>query len=306
VPDHTACRVCDFVEDGATQIHGLAPSVGMKHWFSVLALVAMTASAAAADSSLALDYRASDASCIDAARFADEVAAKLGFVPFKATASAKIRVRVERDGDHFTGSVINIDGTSKIIDGATCAAVTSKLAVTVAGAVDSSALVGAKAPPPPPAPPAGADSKIPVTFESDDGRRIDVSVNVGGGTGVASNGTAVVTNFYEGLCTTPCTARLAAGRQYVTFQDPDARAFGGERFLLDGPTKITLHYESRSGARRGWFFGSLALTAASVAGGYVIGGAPGIVLGTTGASLGLTGMMIPLFLHDTFTTTRTP
>jgi hypothetical protein len=281
----------------------------MKHTVTVLALVALAASPRAAHAdNVALDYRASDASCIDASRFADEVSAKLGFVPWKAAASAKIRVRIDKDGNHFTGSVLNTDGTSKIVDGATCAQVTSNLAVTVAGAVDPSALQGATKPTPAPAPAAApaADNKIPVTFESADGRRIDISLNVGGGTGVASNGTAVVTNFYEGLCTTPCTARLPAGRQYVTFQDPDARAFGGDRFLIDGPTKITLHHKSRKGARRGWFLGGLALTAAGAVGAFGIGGTGGIVLGTTAASLGITGMMIPLFIHDTFTTERSP
>ena len=278
----------------------------MKHTVTVLALIALAASPrrALADN-VGLDYRASDASCIDASRFADEVSAKLGFVPWKAAATTKIRVRIEKDGNHFTGSVLNTDGTSKIVDGATCAQVTSNLAVTVAGAVDASALQpGATKPTRAPAP--AADAKIPVTFESADGRRIDISLNVGGGTGVASNGTAVVTNFYEGLCTTPCTARLPAGRQYVTFQDPDARAFGGDRFLIDRPTKITLHHKSRKGARRGWFLGGLALTAAGAVGVFGIGGTGGIVLGTTAASLGITGMMFPLFIHDTFTTERSP
>ena len=160
----------------------------MKHSFFALTLLAMTASAAAADS-VALDYRASDASCIDAARFADEVSAKLGFVPFNTTASAKIRVRVEKDGNRFTGSVINVDGTSKVVDGATCAAVTSSLAVTVAGAVDATALEGGiKAAAPQPQQPASNDNKIPVTFSADDGRRVDIALNTGGGVGAASNG----------------------------------------------------------------------------------------------------------------------
>jgi len=275
----------------------------MKHSVIVLALVALVASPhrALADS-VALDYRASDASCIDASRFADEVSARLGFVPWTAAATAKIRVRIDKDGNRFTGSVRNTDGTSKIIDGATCAAVTSSLAVTVAGAVDPSALTGESRPAPAPA--AADDDKLPVTFESADGRYIDISLGVGGGTGVASNGTSVVTSFYQGLCTTPCTARLPAGRQYVTFQDPDARAFGHDRFLVNGPMKITLHHKSRKGARRGWFFGGLALTAAGAVGAFAIGGTGGVVLGSTAVSLGVTGMMIPLFIHDTFTAER--
>ena len=61
-----------------------------------------------------------------------------------------------------------------------------------------------------------------------------------------------------------------------------------------------------SGARRGWFFGSLGLTVASLAGGYAIGGPGGILVASIGGGLGLGGMMAPLFLHDTFTATRSP
>src|SRR5580693_8519947 len=73
---------------------------------------------AAADP-VVLDYHASD-DCIDATRFANDVSTKLGFVPWSANATASIYVRVERDGEHFTGSVRNRDGSAKIIDGASC------------------------------------------------------------------------------------------------------------------------------------------------------------------------------------------
>jgi hypothetical protein len=180
------------------------------------------------------------------------------------------------------------------------------LAITVAGAVDASALDGGVKAAPPARAPASGDNKVPVTFSSADGRRIDISLNTGGGVGTASNGMSVVTNFYEGLCTTPCTAQLPRGRQYLTFQDPESRSAGGDRFLIDGPTNITLHHKSRKGARRGWFFGGLALTAASTFVLFKADGAGGIVAGTTGASLGLAAMMLPLFLHDTFTVERNP
>jgi hypothetical protein len=277
----------------------------MKHMFSLFVVVALASPALADDAVVALDYRADDASCIDASRFADEVSAKLGFVPWNAAAPAKIKVRVEKDGGQFTGSVRNVDGTAKMIDGPTCAAVTSKLAITVAGAMDSTGgkLVAAETPPPAP-PPATDDGKFAVTFASTEGRRIDVSLNTGGGTGVASNGTAVVTNFYEGLCTTPCSARLPKGRQYLTFKDPDSRSFGGDAFLIDGPTKIALTHKSRSGARRGWFIGGLVVTGVGVGGFAALGTSlGGILLGTTGVSIGIPMMMLPLFINDTFTAT---
>jgi hypothetical protein len=280
----------------------------MKHLLSALVIVAAAASPGAADR-IALDYRATDPSCIDAARFADEVSARLGFVPWNAAARAKVQVRVGRDGTQFTGTFVNSDGRAKVIDGATCAQVTTSLAVTVAGALDTApaGVLGSLAGSSPPRPrrPAPSDGKIPVTFASADGRRIDISLNIGGGVGSASNGQTVVANYFEGLCTSPCTARLPQGRHYLLFQDPDSASAGGDRFLIDEPTTITLHHKSRKGLRRGLFATGVALGAASIVG-FMKGGTVGIVGGSLAASFGLSFMIGPAFVHDTFTTTRTP
>ena len=287
------------MQDPATQNAEHAPSLDMKHVAFALIVVAALAAPAAADR-IQLDYRADDPSCIDAERFADEVSAKLGFVPWDATASAKVRVRIDREGSQYTGSFLNSDGRSKVIDGASCAQVTSSLAVTVAGALDKSEpthLIGALRAP-------AGDGKVPVKFVSADGRRIDVSLNVGGGVGTASTGATVVANYYEGLRTSPCTARLARGRHFLLFQDPDSSSAGGDRFMIDEPTTITLHHKSRKGLRRGLFATGVVLTGASVVGAFVIGGAGGAVLGGLGGGFGLGFMISPLFLHDTFTTTR--
>lgn len=276
----------------------------MKRLLSSLVVVAALATPAAADR-VGLDYRASDTSCVDASRFADEVSAKLGFVPWDANASTKIRVRIDRDGQQFTGSFLNTDGSSKIVDGASCSTVTSSLAVTVAGALDESKGVlsvrGGTAPAAP-----AIDGKVAVNFVAADGRRVDVSLNTGGGVGRASTGATIVTNFYEGLCTSPCTARLPRGRHFLLFQDPESSSAGGDRFLIEQPTTITLHHKSRKGLRRGMFGTGAALTTVSIVGGLLIGGTGGILLGTIGGTLGATTMMVPLFINDTFTATRAP
>ena len=277
----------------------------MKHLFSALALVAVAATSSVA-SPVALDYRATDASCIDASRFADEVSAKLGFVPWKPSASAKLRVRVGKDGAQFSGSFLNSDGTSKIIDGATCAEVTSRLAVTVAAAVDPSAHKAEPQPAPTPAPapaPAVADGRIPVTFTAVDGRRVDISLQTGAGFGHASNGTGVSAVYWDKVCTSPCTARLPVGRNFLLFSEPESKAVHGDAFIIDSPTKVTLKYRSRSGSRRGWFFGGLGVTVGSTVGGIALGGVGGIVLGSLGASFGLAGMLMPLLIQDTFDAT---
>src|SRR5690606_21451362 len=130
---------------------------------------------------VALDYRAPDPSCIDAGRFADEVSAKLGFVPWgdESTNPRTIRIRVEREDEQFTGWFRNADGSAKSFEGATCGDVTANLVVTVAAALDRV----------PTAPPSNAPGnavvygeladRIPVTFRSVDGTAIDVAIKYG-------------------------------------------------------------------------------------------------------------------------------
>jgi hypothetical protein len=281
----------------------------MKHVLSALAVVAALAAPAAADR-IRLDYRASDASCIDATRFADEVSAKLGFVPWDASAKTKIRVRIDREGQQFSGSFLNSDGTSKVVDGASCAQVTSSLAVSVAGALDRTDrtvdLLMGSTQPRAEAKAAPDDGKVPVNFVTADGRRVDISLNTGGGMGRASDGATIVANFYEGLCTSPCTARLSRGRHFLLFQDPDSASAGGDKFLIDQPTTITLHHKSRRGLRRGLFATGVVTTAASVVGGLLIRDVGGILIASLGGGVGLGFMVSPLMIHDTFTTTRSP
>lgn len=282
----------------------------MTHQLLVLSVLAATTAPVAA-APFALDYRATDPSCIDAARFADEVSAKLGFVPWDGAASAKIRIRVERDGAQFTGTFRNADGNAKVIDGKTCNDVTASLAVTVATAVDATAkpakptltpgpIVAAPAPAP-----ASDDGKIPVTFASLDNRRVDVTVQTAGGVGQASDGTAVVSALFEPVCTTPCTARLPRGRNYLAFSDPDAGAASGDAFLLDRPSAITMKRQSHHQARVVSFLIGAALAALGT---YelVNGGDSSILIGTLGLSLGAPTMLLPLYIHDTFSTSQSP
>jgi hypothetical protein len=251
--------------------------------------------------SRALDFRASDPSCIDADRFADEVSAKLGFVPWDARSTEALRIRIEREGARFTGTFRNADGTAKIVDGATCAEVTSSLAVTVAAAIDPGAAPGAHAG----IAPATSDGRIAVTFASLDNGRVDVSLNNAGGVG-SVQGRTVVANYFEGLCTSPCTAYLPPGRHYLRFTDPDAEAVRYERFLIDEPTTITVKHKSNRGLRRGLFVGG-AITA--VAGTVLLIGGEGAgmkLLGGLGISLGGGAMLTPLMIPDTFQTSRSP
>jgi hypothetical protein len=160
---------------------------------------------------------------------------------------------------------------------------------------------------PGPAPaPASGDAKIAVRFASVDGRRIDVALQNGGGVGQASNGVTVATSFWDPLCTTPCSARVPQGRSYLMFSEPDSSSISSDAFLIDSPTTTTLKHESRSGTRKRWFYGSLALFAGSLGGGYLIGGTGGTLLAVIGGTFGATGMFVPLFINDGFSATRSP
>ncbi|MDX2090015.1 MAG: hypothetical protein SFX73_19315 [Kofleriaceae bacterium] len=249
----------------------------------------------------ALDFRAADPSCIDGERFADEVSAKLGFVPWDARAKEALRIRIDREGARFTGTFRNADGTAKIVDGATCAEVTSSLAVTVAAAIDPNAAPGATAAPPR----AREDGRIAVTFTSLDNQRVDVALNNVGGI-ASANGHSVVANYFEGLCTSPCTTYLPPGRHHLRFVDPDTNAVRYDRFLIDSPTTIAVKHKSNRGLRRGLFVGG---TLAAVAGTVLLIGGDGVMMkGLGGLSMAFGGaaMVSPLMIPDTFQTSRSP
>ncbi|HEY3804916.1 MAG TPA: hypothetical protein VGL61_20030 [Kofleriaceae bacterium] len=280
----------------------------MKHFLVSIVLVAAAASASAKP--LGLDYRAADPSCIDGARFSDEVSAKLGFVPWDPQATDRIRIRVEREGEQFTGTFRNVDGSAKVIDGKTCADVTSSLVVTVATAVDTSPKAPPRAAvaPAPPAPPTVVHldgGLIPVTFRAVDGRRLSISAQKASGYGVTSNGTGIAAAYFEDLCTSPCTAGLPNGRSYLTFADPDDSSFGGGKYLIDRPTTITLTHKSRHGVRMGLFIGGLAATGLGAFALTQSGLGP-VLGGSLLLSTGITAMIATLWVHDTFEATQSP
>lgn len=270
----------------------------------LIALVLLSRVAAA--ESFSLDYKANDPSCVDASRFADEVSAKLGFMPWDKS-SAAIKIRIERDGAQFTGTFRNVDGNAKVLDGATCQDVTASLVVTVAAAVDRNPARTTKAPPPPAAAPPIAAGLIPVLFRTTDGGRVDISRNTSNGMGQASNGTTVYASYFDTVCTSPCTAGLPNGRSYLRFTDPDSRSVYGDAYVIDKPTQITLTHKSRHTTRMetlvtGIVLTGLGATAFALAGDSTLG----VVGGSLGIGLGLPVMMLPLWIPDTFTATQSP
>ncbi|HEX4454146.1 MAG TPA: hypothetical protein VH143_24955 [Kofleriaceae bacterium] len=268
----------------------------------LLVTIFIAAAAPASAAPFGLDYRA-DPSCIDGARFSDEVSAKLGFVPWDPVATARIRIRVERDGEQFTGTFRNVDGSAKIVEGKTCADVTASLVVTVATAVDATP----KAAPKPTVAPAVhlSDGLIPVTFKSVEGRRLNIQVQKASGYAVASNGTGIAAAYFDNLCTSPCTAGLPQGRSYLSFADPDDSSFGGGPFLIDRPTTVTLTHKSNHKTRVGLVIGGLAATGVGALA-MSDGGTGPIVGGSLLLSVGLAALLATFYVHDSFVTTQSP
>ncbi|HEY1547004.1 MAG TPA: hypothetical protein VGG28_04265 [Kofleriaceae bacterium] len=273
----------------------------------LLVSIVIAAAAPVSAAPFGLDYRAADPSCMDGARFSDEVSAKLGFVPWDPVATARIRVRVERDGEQFTGTFRNVDGSAKIVEGKTCADVTASLVVTVATAVDATPRPAVKsAPTPAPTQPVHlTDGMIPVTFKSVEGRRLNISVQKASGYAVSTNGTGVAAAYFDNLCTSPCTAGLPQGRSYLSFADPDDSSFGGGPFLIDRPTTVTLTHKSNHATRVGLVIGGLAGTAVGV---FALseGGTGPIVGGSLLLSAGLAALLATFYVHDSFTTIQSP
>lgn len=289
----------------ATQIASLAPLLGMKRLILIIVLLA-TVAPAAAEVRVALDYRADDTSCSDAGRFADEVSAKLGFVPWDDRVSATLRVRIAREGTLFIGSFRNADGSSKVVDGRTCGEVTALLAVTVATAIDPGSSPTRS---PSEAAPA-IDDTVPVTFGGD--RRFDVSIRVATAISIgieSDSPTPTASRYYESLCTSPCTARLPRGRSYLAVYDPDSQAEAGGPFVFDDSTSITIQHHSRAGTRKATFAVGVLLTAASIVTSVMVGRAHGWQWGamtsiSTGIGVGVMGGS--LWIEDQLSMTRSP
>ena len=81
----------------------------------------------------------------------------------------------------------------------------------------------------------------------------------------------------------------------------------GDKFLIDNPTKITLHPKSNRARRMRWLIGGAAVTGLGV---YGLVGMDGYgldrTLVMTAGAMGIPMMLISFYIHDTFSTTLSP
>ncbi len=272
-------------------------------------LFTFAVSTTAAADPVALDYQAHGDGCIDAGQFADEVAAKLGFVPWTTSAAATIYVRVDRDRDHYTGAFRNRDGSSKIIDAASCSAVTDSLAMTVAIALDGRDEHPPATVTPAPALAATPDNTLPVTFESADRSAIAIALRAGTEYGTTSKGVAVSGSYYTDLCTTPCTARVLLGERALAFAGDGVR--GHYELDVERPLTITATRKRRTTTRGAVFAAGLlsALGGATAidrdSASFEHGGATS-ALGTLAITVGVLAMILGPNIPDTYTYATAP
>ncbi len=223
------------------------------------------ASPAAADDASAppavgLDFHAAKgvSGCLSGDRFADEVSAKLGFVPWDAYATTAVRIRIVKDGDEAVGTLEQPDGSSKVLRAATCAALGDALVSAVTVALDRPAVVSGVA--------AGTttgglglrtltrdtpvDDNVRVRLRVPSGRKlrlmhvIDSTVAYGGGWMMAASTTS-------SLCTAPCETTLPRGDLQLVVVDEATKTYERAGTSLTVNSTLDVDYLSRADVRRG-------------------------------------------------------
>jgi hypothetical protein len=221
---------------------------------------------------IALDYHAKVDGCPAADRFGDEVAAKLGFVPWDPQAPVAIRVRIDHDSGDFVGSIEQPDGTSKILRAASCAKLDELLVSALAVVLDKTT----EAPPPPPAPEderrlrklerpePERDQRLTLRFHAKDDRPLAISRVESATTSAiqthygAAVGTAIT---LDPLCKAPCDAKLPPGDYAFVAQDIGTPYSAAAEATVRVNSILELDYKShaaqRSSARHRPLFGAL-------------------------------------------------
>tara|TARA_R110002073_G_scaffold74100_5_gene181176 strand:- start:14078 stop:14962 length:885 start_codon:yes stop_codon:yes gene_type:complete len=166
-----------------------------------------SAALAQAPSNLRLDYQVVDASCPDANQFADDVSAKLGFVPWRDDSPA-LRIRIRQEASETVATLELPSGDSKVFRDATCNELFPALVAATSVAIDSRAK---PATPVQTAPtPAMLRGKAMIHIASDKAG-LSVSRIRSRSVVVASNGMSASGAHWEELCLTPCSYQLDPG-----------------------------------------------------------------------------------------------
>lgn len=83
-----------------------------------------------------LVYRASGPGCLSQDEFADEVSAKLGYSPWRASAKARLHTEIERGDDTYHARISMPGATAKQLHAATCKALTDAVVTVIVVQLD--------------------------------------------------------------------------------------------------------------------------------------------------------------------------
>lgn len=229
---------------------------------------------------VALDYHAKVDGCPSAERFGDEVAAKLGFVPWDPQAATAIRIRIDADGNDLVATIEQPDGSSKVLRAATCPKLDEVLVSAIAVVLDKTA-----APPAPPvSPPANDDDLrlrtlerpattnglLTIALRAKDNRVLEVS-RVDGSV-ASAYGMAM---SFAALCKAPCETHILPGTYSLLVRDvtTDHAAFADATIKVNSTLEFdyTSHAAERATttSRTNWGFW-LGFIAGTVATAYVV------------------------------------
>lgn len=296
----------------------------MNRVFALFVSLAVLGSAmpALAESLLELDYQAPAGICPLEGRYRDEVAARLGRVPFtdhRAPSGPKVRVRIGRRGASFFGMLDTGSGSAREIESTDCADLVATLASLTAVSLEPT--------PPAPREPRATEprrQREAVAPSPRGGVRLHVTAGQEGlalhyvsdsAAAVGSGGYAIGWEF-ERLCTAPCETRLPRGEyQFAIGPGVAIPMPSGEMTRIDEDSEIHIEYTSRADTRWGGLgvaiggslLGTLMMLLAVPALSDGNGAGGGLLLGLGGAGMitsAIVGVLMMMTPDETQLTTQ--
>lgn len=224
------------------------------------AVYLLTSRAAAADSqpAIALDFHVETKvkGCPSAERFGDEVAARLGFVPWDPQAAGSLRVRIARDGDDFVGTIEQPGGASKVLRGKSCARLAEALTTAIAVVLDRGAPDVPAVPSPSPqerrlqrlARDDDPQGLVTIRLRAPNRRKLEVSRVID--RSMLSGRYSVSAVSYEKVCEVPCTAKVRAGAQSWIVNDLETGEMVSEDATVNTNSTLDIDYVSNAQIRK--------------------------------------------------------
>lgn len=225
----------------------------------VIAAVALLANVARAQEAVSLEVRAPADRCPDAeARFRDEVAARLEYIPFREDAARSVRLRVGTAGAELVGLLETSGGGVREFRSNDCEDLMTTMAAALAVELSPpSGVLSVRedarapepaAPPPPPAPDGRARVEV---VSASPGLSLYAITGTERAVAYGSGGWAVGSAWHlERVCSAPCRTELEPNDyHFAVGEGTDEPVAVDDLVRIDGDTRLSLRYESYAGTR---------------------------------------------------------